>query len=257
MARNAVLNSNDWYDNYLRQSRPNEQYFYPGGNFGGPLLLPFTDFNRKRDKLFFFAGYEYYHQVFEADQQAISAWVPTAAERQGDFSAASLDAELCGSRPDGNPNPNAILTMCYVDSFLPNGTAVANNNANPYKNGAGAALVNWFPAPNADPFTNPFGYNYIQQLQQNQNGFVFRSTLQYNINPNNNLFLVYGLQREIDEDPVALGYFPTGGVPYPGDITTGDVSNVLSARYTRFFGSSCDQRALRRDVLRQPAGEDG
>ncbi len=67
---------------------------------------------------------------------------------------------------------------------------------------------------------------------------VFRSTLQYNINPTNNLFLVYGLQREIDEDPVALGYFPTGGVPYPGNITTGDVSNVLSARYTRFFGST-------------------
>jgi hypothetical protein len=238
VARNAVLNSNDWYDNYLRQSRPNEQYFYPGGNFGGPLPLPFTSFNHNRDKLFFFAGYEYYHQVFEADQQAISSWVPTAAERQGDFSAASLDAELCGSRPDGNPNPNSILPMCYVDSFLPNGTAVANNNANPYMNGAGVALVNWFPKPNADPFTNPFGYNYIQQLQQNQNGGVFRSTLQYNINPNNNLFLVYGLQREIDEDPVALGYFPTGGVPYPGDITTGDVSNVLSARYTHFFGST-------------------
>ena len=238
VARNAVLNSNDWYDNYLRQSRPNEQYFYPGGNFGGPLPLPFTSFNHNRDKLFFFAGYEYYHQTFEADQQAISAWVPTAAERQGDFSAASLDAELCGARPDGNQNPNAILPMCYVDSFLPNGTAVANNNANPYKNGAGAALVNWFPAPNADPFTNPFGYNYIKQLQQNQNGSVFRSTLQYNINPNNNLFLVYGLQREIDEDPVDLGSFPTGSVPYPGAITTGDVSNVLSARYTRFFGST-------------------
>jgi hypothetical protein len=238
VARNAVLNSNDWYDNYLRQSRPNEQYFYPGGNFGGPLPLPFTSFNHNKDKLFFFAGFEYYHQVFEANQQAISAWVPTSAERQGDFSAASLDAELCGSRPDGKANPDAILPMCFVDSFLPNGTAVANNNANPYINGAGAALVNWFPKPNADPFTNPFGYNYIQQLQQNQNGSVFRSTLQYNINSNNNLFLVYGLQREIDEDPVALGYFPTGGVPYPGDITTGDVSNVLSARYTRFFGST-------------------
>ena len=238
VARNAVLNSNDWYDNYLRQSRPNEQYFYPGGNFGGPLPLPFTSFNHNRDKLFFFAGFEYYHQVFEANQQAISAWVPTAAERQGDFSAASLDAELCGARPDGNPNPDAIDPMCYVDSFLPNGTAVANNNANPYINGAGAALVNWFPAPNADPFTNPFGYNYIQQLQQNQNGGVFRSTLQYNINSSNALFLVYGLQKEIDEDPVALGYFPTGGVPYPGDITTGDVSNVLSARYTHFFGSA-------------------
>ena len=239
VARNAVLNSNDWYDNYLRQSRPNEQYFYPGGNFGGPLLLPFTSFNHNRDKLFFFAGYEYYNQIFEADQQAISAWVPTAAERQGDFSAASLDAELCGARPDGNPNPNAIQPMCYVDSFLPNGTAVANNNANAYINGAGAALVNWFPAPNADPFTNPFGYNYIKQLQQNQNGSVFRATLQYNINATNNLFLVYGLQRENDQDPVDVNnQFPTGSVPYPGAITTGDVSNIVSARYTRFFGSS-------------------
>ena len=238
VARNDILNSNDWYDNYLRQSRPNEQYFYPGGQFGGPLVLPFTSFNHQRDKLFFFAGYEYYNQVFEADQQAISAWVPTMAERQGDFSAASLDAQLCGARPDGNANPNAITPMCYADSFLPNGTAVNSSNANPYANSAGVALVNWFPAPNADPFTNPFGYNYIQQVQQNQNGGVFRSTLQYNINPSNNLFLVYGLQREVDQDPVDLGYFPTGSVPYPGAITTGDVSNVLAARYTRFFGAS-------------------
>ncbi|MFZ2022681.1 MAG: carboxypeptidase-like regulatory domain-containing protein [Terracidiphilus sp.] len=239
VARNAVLNSNDWYDNYLQQSRPNEQYFYPGGNFGGPLLLPFTDFNHGRDKLFFFAGYEYYNQLFEADQQAISSWVPTTAERQGDFSAASLDAELCGSRPDGNPNPNAIQPMCYVDSFLPNGTAVNNNNAAPYVNGAGAALVNWFPKPNADPFTNPFGYNYIKQLPQNQNGSLFRATLQYNINSNNNLFFVYGLQREIDQDPVDVNnQFPTGSIPYPGAITAGDVSNVLSGRYTRIFGAS-------------------
>lgn len=238
VARNAVLNSNDWYDNYLRQSRPEEQYFYPGVQLGGPLLLPFTDFNRSRDKLFFFAGFEYYNQIFEADQQAISAWVPTAAERQGDFSAASLDAELCGSRPDGNANPNSILPMCYVDSFLPNGTPVNNNNANPYANGAGVALVNWFPQPNADPFTNPFGYNYIKQLQQNQNGGLFRATLQYNINSTNNLFLVYGLQKEVDEDPVDLGSFPTGSVPYPGAITTGDISNVLAARYTRYFGAS-------------------
>jgi len=239
VARNAILNSNDWYDNYLRQSRPNEEYFYPGGNFGGPLPIPFTSFNHNRDKLFFFAGYEYYNQIFEADQQAISAWVPTAAERQGDFSAASLNSELCGSRPDGNPNPNAIQPMCFVDSFLPNGTAVPNNNANAYINGAGAALVNWFPAPNADPFTNPFGYNYIKQLEQNQNGSVFRATLQYNINSTNNLFFVYGLQRENDQDPVDVNnQFPTGSVPYPGAITTGDVSNIVSARYTHFFGTS-------------------
>lgn len=238
IARDTTLNSNDWFDNYLRQSRPDGRYLYPGGQVGGPLLLPWTQFNRNRDKLFFFAGFEYYNQAFEANQAAISAWVPTMAERQGDFSAASLDAELCGARPDGKQNPNAILPMCFTNNYLPNGTAVSGSNSVPYANPSGVALVNWFPKPNADPFTNPFGYNYIKQLQQTQNGGQFKATLQYNINEANNLFLVYGLQKEIDEDPVALGWFPTGAVPYPGNVTTGDVSNVLSARYTHTFGAS-------------------
>ena len=127
--------------------------------------------------------------------------------------------------------------MCNSDNYLPNGTLVTNYNATPYANSAGVALVNWFPKPNADPFTNPFGYNYIQQIIQTQNGEQFKGTLQYNINDNNKLFLVYGLQREIDEDPVGLNRsFPSGAIPYPGNVTTGDISNVLSGRYTRYFG---------------------
>ncbi len=238
-ARNTDLNSNDWYDNYLRQSRPPGSYYYPGGQLSGPLLLPFTDFNRGRNKLFFFAGFEYYNQSFEANQQALSAWVPTLAEREGDFSPASLDAELCGARPDGNANPNAIQSMCNSNNYLPNGTQVANYNAQPYANSSGVALVNWFPLPNADPFTNPFGYNYIEQVPENQNGEQFKATLEYNISEKDKLFLVYGLQKEVDQDPVALNQsFPTGAVPYPGGITTGDISNVLSAHYARTLGAT-------------------
>jgi len=233
-ARNTDLNSNDWYDNYLRQSRPAGSYYYPGGQVSGPLPL----FGRSHPKLFFFAGYEYYNQSFEANQQAISSWVPTLAERQGDFSPALLDAELCGPRPDGTANPNAIQSMCNSDNYLPNGTAVTNYNAQPYVNSSGAALVNWFPLPNADPFTNPFGYNYIQQIIQNQNGEQFKATLNYNISDKSSLFLVYGLQKQIAQDPVDLNqFFPSGAVPYPGNVTTGDVSNVLSARYSRTIGS--------------------
>jgi hypothetical protein len=238
-ARNTDLNSNDWYDNYLRQSRPAGSYYYPGAQISGPLILPFIHFNRDRKKLFFFAGFEYYHQSFEANQQAISAWVPTMAERQGDFSPASLDAELCGSRPDGTANPNAIQAMCNSDNYLPNGTQIASYNAKPYANSAGVALVNWFPLPNADPFTNPFGYNYIQQIIETQNGEQFKATLDYNIDEKDKLFLVYGLQKQVAQDPVALNqYFPSGAMPYPGDITTGDVSNVLSAHYARTIGAT-------------------
>ena len=236
--RDTVLNSNDWYDNLLRQSRPPGKYYFPGGQLGGPLPIPFTQFNHNRDKLFFFAAFEYYNQSFEANQEALTAWVPTMAERSGDFSPANLDAQLCGARPDGAANPNAIQPMCYSENYLPNGTLVSNYNATPYANSAGVALLNWMPKPNADPFTNQFGYNYIEQLIQTQNGEQFKSTLQYDINDNSRLFLVYGLQKEVDQDPVALGYFPTSSMPYPGNVTTGDISNILAARYTRSFGSS-------------------
>lgn len=235
--RNTDLNSNDWYDNYLRQSRPDGSYYYPGGQIGGPLPL----FGRANPKLFFFVGYEYANQKFEADQQAIASWVPTMAERQGDFSPSSLNAELCGARPDGQANPNAVQPMCYSNNYLPNGTAVENYNSNPYMNSSGAALVNWFPLPNADPFTNPFGYNYIQQVIEQQNVNTLHATLNYNISQKQRLFLVYGMQREVDQDPVGLNQsFPTGAVPYPGDVTTGDVSNVLSAHYSHYFGSAVD-----------------
>ncbi|MGD0894390.1 MAG: carboxypeptidase-like regulatory domain-containing protein, partial [Terracidiphilus sp.] len=238
VARDTVFNSNDWYDNFLRQSRPAGRYLFPGGNVGGPLPIPFTEFNRNKDKLFFFAAFEYDNQSFEANQQALTAWVPTMAERQGDFSPASLDAELCGARPDGAANPNAILPMCFAQNYLPNGTLVSNFNAAPYANSSGVALVNWMPQPNADPFTNQFGYNYIEQLIQQQNVEQFKTDLQYVINDTNRLFLVYGLQKEIDQDPVDLGSFPTGSMPYPGNVTTGDISNVMAARYTRNVGAT-------------------
>ena len=237
-ARDTLLNTNDWYDNLLRQSRPAGRYLFPGGQLGGPLPIPFTSFNRNKDKLFFFAGFEYYNQSFEANQQALTAWVPTMSERKGDFSPASLDAELCGGRPDGAANPNAIQAMCFSENYLPNGTLVNNYNAVPYANSSGVALVNWMPAPNADPFTNRFGYNYIQQLIQQQNGEQFKATLQYNVSDKNTLFFVYGLQKEVDQDPVALGYFPASSMPYPGNVTTGDVSNIMAARYTRTLGAS-------------------
>jgi hypothetical protein len=52
-ARDTALNANDWYNNYLQQTRPDGRYFYPGGMLGGPLWIPGTRFGRNNDKLFF------------------------------------------------------------------------------------------------------------------------------------------------------------------------------------------------------------
>jgi Carboxypeptidase regulatory-like domain len=61
------------------------KYFYPGGNIGGPVVIPGTNFNRNRDKMFFFYGMEYYKQ--DVDNGVYEASVPTLAMRQGDPNA--------------------------------------------------------------------------------------------------------------------------------------------------------------------------
>ena len=40
----------------LAQALPDEHYYYAGGNVGGPILIPFTNFNKSRKKLFFWVG---------------------------------------------------------------------------------------------------------------------------------------------------------------------------------------------------------
>src|SRR6202171_2796238 len=86
-ARNYVMNAGDWLDNKAGLSKPANVYYFPGGNIGGPVLIPKTGFNRNRDKLFFFSGFEYFYQHLNSDR--IQTSVPTVAMRTGDFSPAS------------------------------------------------------------------------------------------------------------------------------------------------------------------------
>ncbi|MFZ1085620.1 MAG: TonB-dependent receptor [Terracidiphilus sp.] len=240
-ARDTVLNANDWYNNFLRQTRPEGRYYYPGGSLNGPLLLPFTHFNHNRDKLFFSLQLEYSNQLFSPE--TLGSWVPTQAERKGDFSQASLNAQLCGARPDGAANPNAILPMCQTQNFLPNGTGVINGNVSSQSDANGLALINWLPQPNADPFNNIDGFNYVKEVLQNQNGDQFNANLQYHINDNNILTMGYGRQSQIAQDPVNLGYIPVSSILYPGSVTSGDISNILHAQYTRTIGATVTNEA--------------
>ena len=50
-------------------------YYYPGGTIGGPIIIPHTNFNKNRNKLFFWTGFEYYYQVL--DTGLLRATVPT------------------------------------------------------------------------------------------------------------------------------------------------------------------------------------
>ena len=73
--------------------KPDTSFYYPGANFGGPVIIPHTNFNRNHDKLFFFVAYEYYKQtVQDLSHDVFNSVVPTPFERNGDFSAASINS---------------------------------------------------------------------------------------------------------------------------------------------------------------------
>src|SRR5439155_1548122 len=102
-------------------SRPESKYFYPGFNIGGPLIIPGTNFNHNRDKLFFFFGTEYYKQ--DVDNGVYHAVVPTPAMRQGDFSDAAYLSKLNGYSVTGVPG-GSMFTNGKLDSAAdPNGQA--------------------------------------------------------------------------------------------------------------------------------------
>ena len=253
-ARNTALNANDWYNNFLQVSRPDGRYFYPGGTIGGPLWIPRTRFGRHNEKLFFFVGYEYLNQLYSPE--TLGSWVPTLAQRGGDFSVASLNAQLCGARPDGAANPNAIQPLCNAENFLPNGASVFNGNLAGQGNKGGIALINWLPLPNADPFTNASGYNYIKEVVQRQNGGIFHTRVDYSLNDNNKFAATYGLQKQITEDPVAFGYAPPNSVLFPGGVTSGDISNILSFSFVHVFGPTLtNELNVGFSLISQPGNE--
>jgi hypothetical protein len=234
--RDTHLNANDWYNNYLQQTRPPGRYLYPGGQLGGPLWIPHTRFGPHNEKLFFFAGYEYYNQNFSPE--TLGSWVPTLSERNGDYSVESLNAQLCGTRPDAGVNLNAVLPMCYTNNYLPTGTATPYGDVSQYVNPSGAALANWLPLPNANPFVNEQGYNYIQPVVETRNGYQLHIRMDYILSDSSKLYATWGRQQQVSDQPVAWNSVPNGSMEYPGQVTAGDLSNIFSVHYTRTFGAS-------------------
>src|SRR5690349_15084961 len=84
--RNSTMNANDalYKESTFNTPRPDESFYYPGFSIGGPVLIPGTGLNKSRQKVFFFDGYENYHQ--KLDGGVDRAFIPTAAMLNGDFS---------------------------------------------------------------------------------------------------------------------------------------------------------------------------
>ncbi|HTS64872.1 MAG TPA: carboxypeptidase-like regulatory domain-containing protein [Candidatus Acidoferrales bacterium] len=222
-ARNYALNANDAQFNANGQPRPENKYYYPGGTIGGPVLIPGTKFNNKRNKLFFFTGYEYFYQVL--DTGLLRATVPTPGMINGNFSPAEL-SKLGNITASGGP-PGQINQATFPGGIIPSNMIDPNTQA----------MMKLYPQPNADS-NSTGGYNYVQAETFNQNNVQWMARVDYSISDNTKLFVRYNLQRETQLFPVGLWWRNGGQVPYPTPVEGKNRSDSVSASLTHVFSPS-------------------
>ena len=158
-ARNGVLNAVDSYVKSQGSTAGSEHYYYPGGNIGGPVILPFTKFNHNHDKLFFWTGYEYMAQT--PQPSVYEFFVPTSQMRQGNFSSSylsSLGSQVAGSYPVAVQVPCALsasgapVGAGCASATNPNGVSLPGGIIPASMMDPNSlALLKLYPQPNVDP----------------------------------------------------------------------------------------------------------
>jgi hypothetical protein len=245
-ARTSQLNSTDWLANHTGQQKPPDRQVYPGFTFSGPVLIPGTSFNHAK-KLTFFVGAEQYAQrnsyaYGSASSATLQALVPTAAMRTGDFSATQLAAYLgpnftqvshaaTATSPAtvGPDCSGGYSNICYLPQAGPQGQTLINGNIAPYLDPGALAEINSLPLPNT---TSNGQYNYITTNLIDNNLWQARGRVDYAINNNNKLFVVYSTERGKNGVPQAEYYSPRGnlgGVNVPGGGILSTINSELGS----------------------------
>jgi hypothetical protein len=191
-----------------------------GGNLGGPVL---------RNKVFFFANYEQAYN--RRGDEPYFLRVPTAAERQGDFS------ELLRRFP-GDPNYvlyNPFTTVIDDDGEsirepIPNNDlrGVTRPDGSPALDARALDMLNLFPMPNYSDPTSPDNLENYQAFSTNR----FRShrlDTRVDVTLGNNDNFYVNFSRSIGRDGNTGGLIPeiTGNVE--------DTSWLTSVSYARIF----------------------
>lgn len=149
--RNSAFDANTWSNNYNGAPRGNFHRNQFGGNIGGPIW--------RRRKLYFFGAYEGLRQP-ETDSSGLLT-VPTAAERQGDFSHTyNADGSLAVIY---NPFSTHLVTDSNGHTYYTRDPFKGNIIPSGLFNSVGAKIVSLFPLPNR-PSQGPNDLNnYFKQ----------------------------------------------------------------------------------------------
>jgi hypothetical protein len=255
-ARNdAIGYANDWNAKaqQLGQGKPNvlqpENFYYVGGNVGGPIFFPF--FNKNKDKLFFWVGYE--KMIQHPYVAPVDMNVPTQTgdlemgtnpgQVQGDFNNIGINPIVTGQAW-----PNAYTKPCTTDD----GWQGCNAGVSPW-GGYGTG-----PVPNLKQYFDPLGVlvsglnpegnllpnvangwtNYGLIPDQPADRWEVTGKVNYSLNDNNKIWGSYTYQTETDNHPISIWWNPSGTIPYPGDPVGIETAHVYLANFTHVFSAS-------------------
>jgi hypothetical protein len=163
--RNRLFNANDYFLNRAGQPRPAWVQNQFGAEIGGPLSLPYYT-GRKRT--FWFTSWEGFRL---RTGEPFTATVPSAAERNGDFSAidTTLADPCAGSVNSVGACPGSTVTPTAFQNNL-----IPANRISP----TSKALLDLWPAANSAGVVTPSGtinnFNTVARTGGNQNQVVVR-----------------------------------------------------------------------------------
>jgi hypothetical protein len=145
--RHESMNANSWLNDWRggqgTYSRPLYRYNFYGWDFGGPVLIPHVV--NGKNKLFFFASQEYYRQLVP-QASSVNIRVPTAAERNGDFS------QTVDGAGKAIPIIDPTTGVAFPGNIIPASRLYA----------PGVAILKFLPTANTTAGGN--NYNYTSQV---------------------------------------------------------------------------------------------
>jgi Carboxypeptidase regulatory-like domain/TonB-dependent Receptor Plug Domain len=252
-SRDHRLGANDRSNSINLVERAASKYNYPGGNIGGPLFFPrkvfgpLGKFNEKKDKAFFFVGFEYYYQ--RVDEGSKLGTVPTLKMRQGDFSEIALLRDATGAAlPDSQQTrffgvPRADVRVpggCTAPGYTA-GSVAPNFNLAPCVDptGLGKVLANLYPAPNFNSGTNNYVYSVLRPNDRNQ----FTSRFDYNVSEKTKLYV--RLAREYEEQGFPRGlWWDSSDYEIPGKLTSANLGRSVVVNLTNIISPTMTNEVL-------------
>jgi hypothetical protein len=260
--RTHQLDTQNWFSkNQGLQDAP-DRYLYPGANIGGPVKLPFTNFNRSKRLTFFVGAEDYVQRNVYAYGNSLNSYVlallPTANMRTGNFSPAELanylgtDITTLANQCSTTGSLSRYIHLCGVPSGSTNDVGGLPSTVGSTVNGGiipaggmdpgATALLNSLPLPNR-PTLN--GFNYIATNFENNDLWQLSGRLDEAASDKLKISLSYNVERgRTTGIPEVMTYSPAnggagmGGIDTPGKSVARVFTQSLSLNATYIFSST-------------------